>query len=208
VGKSRNNSDAPGTSAAPLPSGHVREGEGGNCDTLSNLLVNADFEQGNSGFTSEFTFDATCKGTHSPGASGSYAVNGTVHKCHDGYADSLGDQGKMLVVNYPSSGDPRKKFWCQTVQVNAGAPYKIAARLRAAVPDHVDSQPTSVAITANGSNLMAEFNLEREWKEYTHVLMPPVSGTVAFCAEARTQNAESTDLVMDDISFAECKPNR
>lgn len=191
--------------ASTLPPELIIEGVGGDCPVVTNLLMNPDFEQGNTGFSSDFTFDPLCVGTYSPRRHLYYSVNNSVQRCHVGYSSLPGDKGQMLVVNFPPQGSSVTKFYCQTVPVTAGRLYKIAARLRAAVPSAVLSQPTSVVFTANGANAMAQFNLEADWKDYRAVLTPPVSGSVVFCGEARTQNTESTDLVMDDVLFGECK---
>jgi hypothetical protein len=111
----------------------------------------------------------------------------------------------MLVVNIPAKGQTEGRFWCQKVPVVAGKMYKLAVRARAAVPSVVDSQPTQITFTVNGANAMAEFPLERDWVEYKAVGIPAEAGTIDFCGEARTQNTESTDLIMDDVLFAECR---
>jgi hypothetical protein len=203
--KKTQNQPSTSDNSTPESPGMIVEGLDGDCPVVTNLLQNPDFEAGKSGFSSDFTFDSQCIGTYSPKKHLYYSVNDSVQRCHNGYASLSGDKGKMLVVNFPPQGSSITKFYCQTVPVTAGRLYKIAARLRAAVPSSVLSQPTSVAFTANGSNVMAEFKLEADWKDYRAVLTPPVSGSVVFCGEARTQNVESTDLVMDDVLFGECK---
>jgi hypothetical protein len=190
----------------------IPEGLGQDCQIVKNLIENSDFEKGNVGFTSQFTYDSSCKGQYSPHPALHYSVNRTVNGCHNGYASNADDRGNMLVVNFPAAGQAATKFWCQNIEVTAGRLYKISTRVRAAVPASVLTQPTSVAFTANGqgftangAELIPQFHLEADWKEYTAVLSPAVSGLIAFCAEARTQNTESTDLVMDDIIFGECQ---
>ena len=179
----------------------------GDCPIVRNLVLNPDFESGYDGFYSEFTRDTDCGSgveNYGPHPETHYTVNSTPQQCHGGYSNSPGDKGKMLLVNFPAPGAVVKRFWCQDVPVNSGKQYKIEVRLRAAVPVAVSSQPTKVAFTSNGDDVLVEFPLEADWKMYRAVLTPPDSGSVKFCAEARTQNAESTDLVMDDILFGEC----
>jgi|GEM_PF-3146344 len=180
-------------------------GEEGDCSTVSNLVENSDFEKGNTGFTSRFTFDGTCRGQYSPGGAFQYSVNATPSTCHVGYAASSGDKGQMLVVNMPAAGQTENRFWCQTLNVKAGKTYRLSARLRAAVPSVTESQPTFVAFTIDGSEVMATFKLEKDWKEHRQVSIPKTSGDIVFCGESRTQNTESTDLIADDFTFGECK---
>jgi hypothetical protein len=180
-------------------------GEEGDCSTVSNLVENSDFEKGNTGFTSRFTFDGTCRGRYSPGSAFQYSVNATPSTCHVGYAASTGDKGQMLVVNMPAAGQTENRFWCQTLHVNAGKTYRLSARLRAAVPSVTESQPTFVAFTIDGTEVMATFRLEKDWKEHRQVSIPKTSGDIVFCGESRTQNTESTDLISDDFTFGECK---
>lgn len=180
-------------------------GEEGDCSLVSNLLENPDFEKGNTGFTSYFAYDGSCLGRYSPRSALHYSVNSTPNTCHVGYASSTDDKGQMLVVNMPAAGQNEKRFWCQKVNVKAGKTYRLSARLRAAVPSAVDSQPTFVAFTIDGSEVMATFKLQVDWKEHRQVSVPKTSGNIVFCGESRTQNTESTDLIADDFSFGECK---
>ena len=183
----------------------VTTGINGECTTKENLVKNSNFEAGNVDFKSYFTFDATCKGKYSPGSALQYSVNSTPNTCHNGYAASNDDKGKMLVVNFPAAGQSETRFWCQTIKVVKGKHYKLSARLRAAVPSATESQPTQVTFTINGNSVMATFPLEKEWKAYKTVEIPAASGDVTLCGESRTQNTESTDLIADDFTFAECK---
>lgn len=183
----------------------ISTGINGDCATKTNLVKNSDFENGNSEFTSNFVFDPTCKGQYSPGAALQYSVNSTPSLCHIGYAPSTGDKGKMLVVNFPAAGQSETRFWCQKLTVAKGKHYKISARLRAAVPSVVDSQPTEVTFTIDGKSVIATFRLEKDWQSYKSVEIPGASGDVELCGESRTQNTESTDLIADDFKFAECK---
>jgi hypothetical protein len=183
-------------------------GIGGDCPTHVNLLKNPDFEAGNAGFTTQFVFDDTCgnnKKGFSPRSAGYYSINSTPNVCHAYYTKSSADTGKMLVVNMPNAGAGNLNFFCQKVQVKADTKYKLSVRLRAAVTSAVSSQPTSAAFAINGNDVIATFALKEDWTTYTHVDIPKTSGEVEFCGQARTQNTESTDLLLDDISFAECK---
>ncbi len=183
----------------------IKTGVDGDCTTKENLVANSNFEDGNKDFKSYFTFDSTCKGQYSPGAALQYSINSTPSTCHIGYAASSGDKGKMLVVNFPASGQSETRFWCQTIKVVKGSHYKLSARLRAAVPSATESQPTEVTFTVNGVSVMATFKLEKDWKNYKTVEIPEASGDIVLCGESRTQNTESTDLIADDFTFAECK---
>ena len=204
-GSSSDSKSANGSLGSDASKSNITPGDEGDCTTRKNLIENSDFEKGNADFTSKFTFDGTCRGKYSPGLASQYSVNSTPNVCHSFYTTSPDDKGQMLIVNIPAAGQAEKRFWCQTVHVNAGKHYKLSARLRAAVPSVVDSQPTSVAFTINGTEVMATFKLEKDWQEHKSVSIPKTAGDIEFCGESRTQNIESTDLIADDFTFGECK---
>ena len=84
-----------------------------------NLIVNGDFEAGNTGFESDFTNNQT----NITGA-GTYAVvddPSTVHPSATSYGDHTSGSGLMQAVN--GTTDTTSVFWRQTVAVDAGTNY-------------------------------------------------------------------------------------
>lgn len=77
----------------------------------ANLLVNGDFEEGYSGFTSDYTLNEALS------AEGTYAVRATSPWAPT-YASPSVINGNMLVVN--ASGNTAASFWTQTISVNEG----------------------------------------------------------------------------------------
>ncbi|MGQ9789620.1 MAG: PEP-CTERM sorting domain-containing protein [Armatimonadota bacterium] len=85
-----------------------------------NLIVNGDFEAGNTGFTTDYTHDST------PPMSGlGYYAIGTNPKTWNNlwasYGDHTSGSGKMFIADGYTVGD--KTVWQQTVTVASNTPY-------------------------------------------------------------------------------------
>ena len=80
----------------------------------NNLVLNGNFEQGNTSFTSDYLSAANL------GPAGTYAIVSNPNSVHGGFAacgDNTTGSGKMMVVN----GNPvaNSKVWCTTVNVKS-----------------------------------------------------------------------------------------
>ena len=92
-------------------------------DLNNNLVTNGDFEQGNSGFTSDYGYNP---GNLVP--EGLYDVLDNPQDDHPGFAacdDHTSGAGNMMVVN--GAGTPNQDVWCQTVAVTPNAQYVLSA---------------------------------------------------------------------------------
>ncbi len=84
-----------------------------------NLVVNGDFEAGNTGFTTEYTYlDPANTGTWTLGPEYMYTVSTNPNSYHSSWT-SFGDHttgtGKMMIVNGSSDGGDAEVVWAQTV---------------------------------------------------------------------------------------------
>ncbi len=89
-----------------------------------NLITNSDFEGGNTGFDTEYTYlDPANTGTWTLGPEGMYTVSTNPNLYHSAWA-SFGDHttgtGKMMIVNGAIDSEP-KVLWSQDVSLEGAA---------------------------------------------------------------------------------------
>lgn len=92
----------------------------------SNIVVNGDFAQGNTGFTTEYIYDSP---TNANG-SGAYYVGSNANTWNNNMSSVCGDRGtdndaNMLIVNGATTAGV--KIWCQTHQVYPNITYNLSA---------------------------------------------------------------------------------
>jgi large repetitive protein len=121
----------------------------------TNLVVNADFQAGNVGFTSQMTANNTPLGlgTCNPGdndcnsnttnayytpttndilCQGSYGIDVNVRQCNKFWSPNIKDHttgtGKMMMIDFPNTYNAAtNKLWCQTINLTAGTNYCFGA---------------------------------------------------------------------------------
>lgn len=89
---------------------------------MPNAIVNGDFSQGNTGFTSNLIYSPV-----SVLPPGTFTVNvdpANVHPSFISCGDHTTGDGPMLIVN--GSLFPNQNVWCQTVEVEPGATYELS----------------------------------------------------------------------------------
>lgn len=110
----------------------------------ANLITNGDFEAGNTGFSSDYTFTTSLFGE------GRYAITTDPNLNHSGgasYGDNTVGGSLMMAVNgSPTGGDI---IWGQTVSVVAGEIYDFAAY----ISSWSTLNPAELDFTVNGTSI-------------------------------------------------------
>lgn len=169
-----------------------------------NMLVNGDFELGNTGFASTYT--------SSPGnpylPEGHYDVMANPHLDHP-FGASFGDHttgtGSMLVVN----GAPRAKgvVWRETVSVSPNTTYLFSGwgASWGGGREGFDPSPAVLRILINGQQCAADVRLAATnglWQRFDIVWHSQSSAKAVI--EIHDQNTEwrGNDFALDDLSFS------
>ncbi|MEJ5251148.1 MAG: PEP-CTERM sorting domain-containing protein [Chthonomonadetes bacterium] len=163
-----------------------------------NLIVNGDFELGNVGFTSGYTYDA------SPPIQGSdcYAIGTNPSTWNPGWWSSFGDHttgsGKMLIADGHRS--PNQTLWQQTVHVAPNTSYYFSYW---AASSYYYS-PAVLRTTINGVQIGGDFQLPSQTGQWTQFQVVWNSGS-ATSATIRlvdiNTNGFGNDFVLDDLSM-------
>ncbi len=175
----------------------------------TNLVVNGDFESGNSGFSSSY-FVGSGLGTwggvnYGPLISaGSYLVTDSIDKAHLGYVyfkDHTAAPGtKMMVVN--GSGTPNSMIWSQTITVTPNSDYMFGAWVATAINDATNFARLQFFI--NGVQIGPIFNANVKqaiWDQFTNTWNS--SSSTSAVISIYNQNTVNTgnDFALDDITF-------
>jgi gliding motility-associated-like protein len=173
-----------------------------NNNVIPSLITNGDFSNGNTGFTTDYTFIPTSLGT----SRGLYGINSnpeiwapTFMKPCDDHSPGIGNM--MIVdgstVNTNNVGTT--KLWCQTVPVVAGEDYIFdyyTTSLTSGDPARFEVEINSVSI---GKNSLT-YNL-CNWVESSFSWNSGTKTTAEICIYDRNASEGGNDFGIDDISF-------
>ncbi len=163
-----------------------------------NLVVNGDFSQGNTGFTSDYNFlptsDGTVRGVYGV-TTNSIAWFNSLANC----ADHTTGAGNFLVADSSVSNGGNDNVWCQTIPVVAGENYIFNFFSQSVDP----SSPAILEVKINGVSIGTN-NLSNTTCNWTPSSFPWNSGTstsAVICINNRSTTAFGNDFGIDDISF-------
>lgn len=162
----------------------------------ANLIVNGDFEMGNTGFYSDYSY--TSGGI---GAAGVYNIvtdPNLVHASATSYGDHTSGHGLMMAVNGATALE--EIIWGQTVAVDAGATYDFAAYLSSWYP----TSPALLAFSVNGVQIGSTLTASEETGKWDLFFATWDSGvaTSATIEIVNKNNAYSgNDFALDDLYF-------
>ncbi len=163
-----------------------------------NLVVNGDFSQGDTGFSSDYIY-GTGGGVGLLSNEGQYAIAdnaGDTHNHFDNCSDHTGG-GNMMVVN--ASGLPNN-IWCQTITVDPGADYDFSAWITSVT----DENPAQLQFSINGSLIGNVFNASSNtcnWDQFSAQWNSGLSTSAEICIVNSNLTPNGNDFAMDDISF-------
>ena len=159
------------------------------------LILNGDFESGNTGFTSDFTFSP---GNIVPASTYDIVTNPRLsHGSATSYGDHTTGSGLMLAAN--GSTSPNTVVWSQMVSVSQGQTYEFGVWTSswfspAGLQLQINAIDVGAGFATPGTNGVWEQTV-RTWNSgmATTALISLVNTTTAF---------SGNDFALDDITFA------
>jgi gliding motility-associated-like protein len=168
-----------------------------------NVIINGDFEAGNSNFTTQY----------SPGSggawgllsnAGTYAITTSPNLVHTNFTsctDHTPNPGtKMLVVN--GSGNPNTNVWCQNVPVQPNTEYQFSTWVTSAVNDPNVAQLQFNINSTNIGNVFSPSPTGCNWSQFYQIWNSGMNVSAQICIVNQNTNTGGNDFVLDDISFA------
>ena len=161
-----------------------------------NLIVNGDFENGNTGFTTEY--QEKCTPTQGPGK---FCINNNPKNVHGGFSacgDHTSGTGNMYIANgAPLAG---QKVWCQTVATETNKEYEFSSWVASVVgqnPPNFEFRVNGVSIGALTANVGS-----CQWDQYAAIWESGSTTSVEICLTNENTVGAGNDFAVDDISFA------
>lgn len=167
--------------------------------TDQNIIVNGDFSDGDTGFTSDYIV-----GTGGPfgqlSDEGTYAVTTNSSLVHNNWAaceDNTGG-GSMLAVNGATTAN--ENIWCQTVAVEPNTTYEFSAWLASFISEN----PAILQFSINGDLIGNPLNAPVEtciWEQFFSVWESGANTSAEICITNQNTQGSGNDFGIDDISF-------
>ncbi len=169
-----------------------------------NLVINGDFETGNSGFSTAYA----------PGSGGAwgllssegqYAIATSPSLVHNNFSvcadHTPSGPGNMLIAN--GSGVPNTSVWCQTVNVSPNTNYLFSAWFANALND---PNISNLQFYVNNIQIGAVFSTTPNacnWVEFNDTWNSGANTTAQLCIRNQNTTVGGNDFCLDDISFRE-----
>jgi gliding motility-associated-like protein len=167
----------------------------------TNAISNGDFEQGATGFTSQYVLQNA--GLNQ----GGYVV-GTNAQNHNGVFSACGDHtsgsGKMFITD--ASTQANVKVWCQTISTAANTKYEFAAWVTSVYAPN----PPILQFSVNGSALGSAFNVGAttcNWQEFAATWNSGATTSAEICLINQNTAGSGNDFAIDDITFSPVIPH-
>ncbi len=164
-----------------------------------NLIINGNFESGNTGFTHNYNYGSP-GGPFAPGwlsvGVNPNAYNGAWTNCGDHTTGS----GNQLIVDGHTT--PNSNLWCQTVSVTAGKMYLFRFYVQCVFPTN---PPQLIALANNASIGSITGGATCDWLMF-EACFTATSGTVQLCIQEVSLVGFGNDFAIDDIElFEKCQ---
>jgi gliding motility-associated-like protein len=176
----------------------------GTTDLTNNLIVNGDFEQGNSGFSTGYIYTTTSTGSFGIlSQEGRYTITSSPSLAHNNFTsctDHTPNPGnQMMVVNGASTPT---NVWCQTVNVTPNTDYYFGTWVSSAL---TDANVAQLQFSINNTTIGAVFSPPSTgctWTQFYQVWNSGANTTAQICILNQNTNVSGNDFMIDDITFS------
>ncbi len=161
-----------------------------------NLITNGNFESGNVGFTTDYTYSP-----NDLWPEGTYATLTNPNSAHPNFSpcgDHTTGSGTMMVVNGAAN---LQDVWCQTVAVTPNTNYAFSAWVASVNP----SSPAQLQFSINGMLIGNVFNASPNtcvWQEFFATWNSGGASSALICIVNQNTAASGNDFALDDIGFS------
>ncbi len=171
-------------------------------DYTVNLVENGDFEDGNTGFTTDYDFNATPSIPANEVEEGQYTVGSNPQPMHVNWqacGDHTSGSGEMLIANGDES--PNQNVWCQTIAVTPNTDYAFSAWVASVDPNG----PAEIQFQIDGFNI-GDSNVAISttclWVNFFEIWNSGASSSITICIQDVNTAMPGNDFAVDDIVFS------
>lgn len=163
-------------------------------------VVNGDFSQGNTGFTSSYEYNSNLWNE------GTYYVDYDASLHHENYHGyGYGDNGNFMMVN--GSISPNTNVWTEQISVNPNKWYAFSTRVCTLAG--VAGQMALLQFSINGTQIGEIFSAPAQmmvWEQFYELWYSGSATTATITILNQNTNGDGNDFGLDDISFRELVP--
>ena len=162
-----------------------------------NLLLNGDFEQGNTGFTSQYSYVDSLH--PSVLGAGNYAITDDAYNVWS-YRHQYGYGGEGLYMIVDGANQPNRSVWSQTVEVLPDTKYALSASFLSVGNFHLSTAQLQFKVNGepvgNSIHLAADPNL---WQDYMAVWNSDAATTATISLVDMNMLRQGNDFGVDNI---------
>ena len=175
-------------------------------EEVDNLVYNGDFEEGNKGFWTEYSYTTEAKvdGSYSYGLGpeGRYAVGANPYYYHQNFCDYSGSKyGKMLIANGNQGTD--KVVYAATFDVEPNQNYIVSFEASTVSNSKADELP-QLQFSVSGEKLGEVFktnSTQCTWLEYYQIWNSGSNTTATITILNNCTTASGNDFTIDNITY-------
>lgn len=175
---------------------HFLTAEGADPPKGENLIRNGNFEEGNSHFSSDLTYDS------SEVLPGHYSVTNDASTLNPTFIQLSGHTtgNDRYFVGDPA-GNEDEKIWCSEVSVTPQTEYEFAVWVAIAHRSHDNA--SEIIFSVNGSKVGDAASLRNQnWVQYKWKWQSgSMSGNISLCLVNDVLTSSGNDLAIDDVEF-------
>jgi hypothetical protein len=160
------------------------------------LIVNGDFESGNTGFSSNYVYTTTNLVPER-----TYSVVSNPNPLHPAFQGSDHTSGSGLFMAVNGAVTPGQFVWCQTVPVQPNTNYVFSTWISTLVAQ----SPATLAFSINGNLLGAPITAPSalfQWDQFYTTWNSTTFTSANICIVNQNTVASGNDFGLDDISFS------
>jgi len=177
------------------------------CESLQDRIVNGDFENGNSGFTSSFEYVTFFPFICTLCPENTYAIGNNATLFHNGFTGSdhtNPPSGDFFIANAP--GQVGAEVWCQSVSVLPQTTYTFTFWARD-IANNNNPHPLAVLRPSFNGEIAADSLLAAgNWSSFSTTWFSDTLTQVDICILDFQSQTGGNDFGLDDISLTACEP--
>lgn len=168
------------------------------------LVVNGNFNSGNTGFSSTYGYVADGAGTTELNPEGKYSiVTGNASQVHGSFTGTGRGGGSFMVIN--GAGTANVSVWCESITVTPNTDYEFSTWISTMYA----TSPASLQFSFNGVNqgsINAPSVANGTWIQFFAAWNSGSNTSVNICLINQNTATSGNDFALDDISFKACVP--